>query len=79
MTKESDLQKISSLATQVAQAAALGSTAGLNLLLAEMNALSAMMPGMTAARPSGCSCEEQEARARAADAEVEASFDNMPV
>ena len=79
MTKETDLQKISSLATQVAQAAAIGSTAGLNLLLAEMNALSAMMPGMTAALPSECSCEEQEARARAVDAEVEASFDNMPV
>lgn len=79
MSKESDLQKISSLANQMAQAAALGSTAGLNLLLAEMNALSAMMPGMSAAKTSGCTCEEQEARARAVEAEVEAGFDNMPV
>ncbi|MBY0351108.1 hypothetical protein [Tabrizicola sp.] len=38
---------------------------GLDLLLAEMRALSALMPGARAPLP--------------ADAEIEASFDNMPV
>jgi hypothetical protein len=38
---------------------------GLDLLLAEMRALAALMPGETARLPS--------------DAEIEASFDNMPV
>lgn len=79
MKQEQDFRRMSRLAAEAADAVAQGSTAGLNLLLAEMQALCALMPGEARTR---CGCEasaETEERARATDAEVESSFDNMPV
>ena len=46
---------------------------GLRLLLAEMSALATLMPGAGNAAPA-----DPDAEART-DAEVEASFDNMPI
>lgn len=76
MGQEEDLRKMAELASQAADAAAKGSAAGLALLLAEMNALSQMMPGL--GRPALTSADT-EAQARRVEAEVEAGFDNMPV
>lgn len=54
-------------------AALSGQMAGLQLLLGEMQALAGVMPGLAA--PATRSEEEL----KAIDAEVEMSFDNMPV
>lgn len=77
MGQEEDLRKMAQLANQAAEAAARGSAACLSLLLAEMNALSQMMPGL--GRPAPAPAAESEEQARRVDAEVEAGFDNMPV
>ncbi|MEF3046573.1 hypothetical protein [Pseudotabrizicola sp. L79] len=79
MGQDEDMKRMSDLAGQMAQAAAKGSTAGLSLLLAEMNALSAMMPGVFGMPQPALSAKEQEERRRQQEAEVEDSFDNMPV
>jgi hypothetical protein len=54
--------------------------AGLGLLFAELQALSAMMPGVCGIHPHHDGDQSQrEAEERQHDAEVEAAFDNMPV
>jgi hypothetical protein len=58
------------LAQDMASAAVLGQTAGLTLLLAEMQALSRLLPVAGPLDPGAL---------RQHDAEVEAEFDNMPV
>lgn len=69
------------LVDDAADQVARGSTAGLNLLFAEMQALCAMMPGVMAARSGRAApgSAEAEAAIRQHDAEVESAFDNMPV
>lgn len=79
MTKEEDFRRMAQLATEAADAAAKGSAAGLSLLLAEMKALCAVMPGMPCGPAASCDCADREAKQRNVEAEVEASFDNMPV
>lgn len=79
MAQERDLRKMSALAEQAAEAAAKANVAGLELLLAEMRALCAMMPGMPCCDKAEGGCKAAEERARQVDAEVEESFDNMPL
>lgn len=62
---------------QAARLAALGNAGALTLLLAEMTALSAMMPGLS--RSSGDPARASMGHGLPTDAEVEAGFDNMPV
>ncbi|MFN7224742.1 MAG: hypothetical protein ACK4MS_12040 [Paracoccaceae bacterium] len=70
MGTEEDLRRIAALAQTAADQAARGANVGLGVLLAEMQALSAVLPGMVHAQPKDAAKE---------DAEVEAGFDNMPV
>lgn len=63
------------MTTEMMHLAASGQTAALNLLLAEMEALRAMLPGTS---PEATD-QQTEAATRAHDAEVEADFDNMPI
>lgn len=69
------------LANEAADMALTGQRMALSVLLAEMRALSAMMPGQApAAQATGPDAAARtEARHRAEEAEVEAGFDNMPV
>lgn len=78
MTMERDLKKVARLAGTAADLAASGQTAAMALLLAEMQALTSMMPGVSA-HPVRPQTMDEKARALAAEAETEASFDNMPV
>lgn len=57
------------LAGEISEAVMMGQASGLRLLLAEMQALTQVMPGRALT----------EAERLATDAEVEADFDNMPV
>ena len=66
MTDKSD---VSQMVAEVVEAAATAPTIGLKVLLAEMQALSHVIPG-------GQETPEQRAQHEAA---VEADFDNMPV
>lgn len=77
MGQEENLRRVSELATQAADAVAQDSAAGLALLLAELKALSAMMPGMQSCVEDDIDCKEAEERLR--EREAEANFDNMPV
>lgn len=61
---------LSHLVQDMAAATVFGQSAGLTVLLAEMQALSKLMPGAVA---HDAQAELQH------DAEVEAEFDNMPV
>lgn len=70
MGTEQDLRRIADLAKMTTETAARGSTIGLAALLAEMQALGAMLP---------CHSTQTEAERRAVEAETEAMFDNMPV
>lgn len=76
--QQEEFRKMTMLAEQAAAAAARGSAASLSLLLTEMQALCAMLPGMTGGFSNPRTAEAEE-RARQTEAEVEASFDNMPV
>lgn len=72
MTLESDLRHVADMADAAAAMAAEGQRTGLALLLAEMRALTSLLPGITV--PAA-----DDARRREDQAAVEASFDNMPV
>lgn len=72
MTLETDLRRVADLADAAAAMAAEGQRAGLALLLAEMQALTSLLPGI--AVPVA-----DDAKRREEQAAVEASFDNMPV
>jgi hypothetical protein len=65
-----DKTSIADLANEMVEAAVSGQTAGLRVLLAEMQALTQVMPGAG---------HETAAERLAHEAEVEADFDNMPV
>lgn len=68
MTKQ--INPVAHLAQDMAGAAVAGQMAGLALLLAEMQALTHLMPG---------SVQHDAAETLRHEAEVEAEFDNMPV
>ena len=78
MTMEKDLRQAARLAGDAADLAEAGQEATLALLLAEMKALTALMPGAMPHLRAG-NARAEEARERTTDAEVEALFDNMPV
>ncbi len=70
MGTEEDLRRIAALAQSAADQAARGANVGLSVLLAEMQALGAVLPGVV--RPTPVDAAKHEA-------EVEEGFDNMPV
>lgn len=70
MPNQSQITSLADLAGQTAEQSVRVGAMGLGLLLAEMQALGALMPGHV---------PTSEADARAHEAEVEAGFDNMPV
>jgi hypothetical protein len=78
MTVEHDLRDMARLAGAAADMAATGQRSAMAVLLAEMQALASLMPGVHPA-PLSEDTETAEARRRAEEAEVEAAFDNMPV
>ena len=63
------LNDMAHLVGEMTEAAYAGQAVGLQLLAAEMQALSQLMPGMAGLAPGHLQSE----------AEVEADFDNMPV
>jgi hypothetical protein len=63
------LDAVAHLAGEMTDAAMVGQAIGLRLLFAEMQALTQVMPGRA----------PLDAGHMAADAEIEADFDNMPV
>lgn len=67
-----DMTEMAGLMGEAVEAMAASQAFGLALLRAEMAALAQVMPGQPGHVPS-------EAQRAAADAEVEAAFDNMPV
>ena len=68
------------LAADMMEATAAAQEAGLRLLQAEMQALGAMMPGLTSGVMAvEAAPERSEDELRAVEAAVEAGFDNMPV
>lgn len=75
MTVEQNLRDMARLAGSAADMAAAGQRGAMAVLLAEMQALASLMPGV----PVSTDTEADEARLRAEEAEVEAGFDNMPV
>lgn len=62
------IEHMAHFAGELSDAAALGQAAGLQVLLAEMQALALLMPTPTEPRP-----------ATMTDSQIEAEFDNMPV
>lgn len=66
---ETVIEKMTNLAGEMAEVAAAGQAVGLQILAAEMEALSQVIPGLAGAQPDHA----------ATDAEIEANFDNMPV
>ncbi|QLQ18747.1 MAG: hypothetical protein HZT43_08845 [Exiguobacterium profundum] len=76
MTKTDPTNLMMDMATGFAEATAAAQKAGLELLQAEMQAMTALMPGL--AHPHKDEAEV-EADRRAAEAAVEDGFDNMPV
>ncbi|MBL9054753.1 MAG: hypothetical protein JNJ84_00605 [Rhodobacteraceae bacterium] len=66
------IESFAKLAGDLTTAAMSGQGAGLSLLQAEMQALSLLMPGATLPARS-------DAERLAAEAAIEADFDNMPV
>lgn len=86
MSRENGLERMAHMAEGAADMAVTGALSGaltgqrmaMSVLLAEMRALSALMPGQSAAHEEATTAEA-EARHRAEEAEVEAGFDNMPV
>lgn len=69
MTQTPGLDAMAHLAGEMTEAALMGQAGGLRLLLAEMQALTQVMPG-------GAPTETMRA---ATDDDTEADFDNMPV
>jgi hypothetical protein len=76
MSVENDLRHLSQKMEEAGEAALKAGQAGLGLLLAEMEALRAVMP---AAEEAEADRALREARERSHDAEVEADLDNLPV
>ena len=79
MTVEQNLRDMARLAGSAADMAAAGQRGAMAVLLAEMQALACLMPGVPVFSDTDTDTEADEARLRAEEAEVEASFDNMPV
>ena len=78
MTDKTPIAAMARMAGQMTAAAAAGQAVGLNVLLAEMQALAGVMPGvMTLPDPAQAAPDEAEERRQ--QAETEANFDNMPV
>lgn len=78
MTDKTPIAAMARMAGQMTAAAAAGQAVGLNVLLAEMQALAGVMPGvMTLPDPAEAAPDEAEERRQ--QAETEANFDNMPV
>lgn len=78
MTDKTPIEAMARMAGQMTAAAAAGQAVGLNVLLAEMQALAGVMPGvMTLPDPAQAAPDEAEERRQ--QAETEANFDNMPV
>ncbi len=69
MAQTTGIDAMAHLAGEMGQAVVLGQVTGLRLLLAEMQALTQVLPGRA------LTGVEQ----RTTDAEIEADFDNMPV
>ena len=65
--QETTLDQMAHLAGEMTEVAMAGQAAGLRLLQAEMQALAALVPGLSGHSPSQT------------DTEIEADFDNMPV
>jgi methionine synthase II (cobalamin-independent) len=76
MTSTDPTSVMMDLATSLAEATATAQKAGLELLQAELHALTTLMPGLA---PSEEDEARQEAERRAVEAAVEEGFDNMPV
>ena len=71
-------EAMAALAGEMTAAALAGQAAGVHMLLAEMQALAGVMPGvMTLPDPAQAAPDEAEERRQ--QAETEANFDNMPV
>jgi len=64
------IEQMVHLAEEMTEAAVAGQAVGLQILAAEMQALTQIMPGMTQAL---------QAHVPQSDTEIEAEFDNMPV
>ncbi len=78
MTDKTPIEAMARMAGQMTAAAAAGQAVGLHVLLAEMQALAGVMPGvMTLPDPAQAAPDEAEERRQ--QAETEANFDNMPV
>jgi hypothetical protein len=75
MGTEQDLRRIAELAAEAADQMAKQADPALGVLLHEMQALGAVLPGVAHARPA----EKPRQTDIALDAEIEAGFDNMPV
>jgi hypothetical protein len=69
MTQNSGLDALAALAAEMTEAAVIGQSLGLRVLLAEMQALTEGMPGSALIRR----------QPTAAPHDIEADFDNMPV
>lgn len=76
MTKTDPTSVMMDMASGLAEATATAQKAGLELLQAELQAMTALMPGLA---PQHRDEAELEAERRAAEAAVEDGFDNMPV
>ncbi len=76
MTKKSTHTALADLAGETVYLAGAGQRAVLDALRAEMGALKALMPGMTAPRVDTA---PGDASRRATEATVEDTFDNMPI
>lgn len=78
MNVQKDLAQMAHLAEEAAEFAVAGQKAAMGMLLAEMQALSAILPGQSrgAADEDARAAEERQ---RAEEARVEEAFDNMPV
>ena len=66
--KTDPIDQMTQLVDEMTHVVVAGQAAGLEILAAEMQALTHLMPGLAAAPGTGPS-----------DAEIEAEFDNMPV
>lgn len=65
---DTPIEQMAQIASEVTGVMVAGQTVGLQILAAEMQALTQLMPGMT-----------QSAGDAPSDAEIESDFDNMPI
>lgn len=83
MSLQDDLVRMTHAAEGAADLAAQGQRMAMSVLLAEMQALTAILPGqwhpLWTGAPSTEEAAAAEARHRAEEASVEEAFDNMPV